>query len=138
MKNYCDTVTALLTKLIPRYAKTWELDYTSFRPQEEEGRKLSLHSRNDLIHVDAFPGRPTNGNRILRFFTNINPTKERVWQTSDSFDVLAYEFAMDAGLLKIARWARSPLRKGALGAARIVGLKAGKRSPYDQFYAEIS
>src|SRR5205085_12303347 len=66
-------------------------------------------------------------------FTNINPTQVRVWQTSDSFDVLAYEFAMEAGLLKIARWARSPLRKGALGLTRTLGFRTGKRAPYDQF-----
>ncbi|HZS46926.1 MAG TPA: Kdo hydroxylase family protein [Blastocatellia bacterium] len=133
MKNYCETVTQLLKTIMPRYAAHWQLDYTSFRPQEEEGRNLSLHSRNDLLHVDAFPGRPTNGNRILRFFTNINPTKSRVWQTSDSFDVLAYEFAMEAGLMKIARWSKSSLRKNVLSLSRTVGITAGKRSPYDQF-----
>jgi len=133
MRQYCNTVVAFLTKIMPRYAASWQLDYTSFRPQEEEGRSLSLHSRNDLLHVDAFPGRPTNGNRILRFFTNINPTQARVWQTSDSFDVLAYEFAMEAGLMKVARWAKSPLRNNLLKISRSVGVPAGKRSPYDQF-----
>jgi len=133
MSKYCKTVTALLTTVLPKYAEKWDLDYTSFRPQEEEGRKLSLHSRNDLLHVDAFPGRPTNGNRILRFFTNINPTQVRVWQTSDSFDVLAYEFAMEAGLMKIAKWIKSPMRKAAMSVAKTVGLPTGKRAPYDQF-----
>jgi hypothetical protein len=122
---------------MPQYAMKWDLDYTSFRPQEEEGRKLSLHSRNDLLHVDAFPGRPTNGNRILRFFTNISPDQSRVWQTSDSFDALAYQFAMEAGLMKMARWVKSPVRKVALGLARTVGLPSGKRSPYDQFMLEF-
>ena len=133
MSKYCKSVTGLLTTIMPRYAAKWDLDYTSFRPLEEKGRKLSLHSRNDLIHVDAFPGRPTNGNRILRFFTNINPHQVRVWQTSDSFDVLAYELAMEAGLMKIARWVKSPMRKAVLGVAKTVGLPSGKRAPYDQF-----
>jgi len=133
MKEYCETVIRLLKTILPRYAAVWQLDYTSFRPQEEEGRNLSLHSRNDLLHVDAFPGRPTNGNRIMRFFTNINPTQPRVWQTSDSFDVLAYEFAMEAGLMKIARWSKSSLRKNVMMLSKTVGITAGKRSPYDQF-----
>src|SRR5215475_1990700 len=38
MRQYCNTVTAFLTKVMPQYAANWQLDYTSFRPQEEEGR----------------------------------------------------------------------------------------------------
>ena len=46
-------------------------------------------SRNDLIHVDNFPSRPSNGDRLLRVFANINPERPRVWVTSDAFEALA-------------------------------------------------
>ena len=44
----------------------------SYRPVEEATRKLRLKARNDLLHVDAFPTRPTNGWRILRCFVLID------------------------------------------------------------------
>ncbi|HWB13498.1 MAG TPA: Kdo hydroxylase family protein [Pirellulales bacterium] len=78
-------------RLLPAYASGWRLDYASFRPLEEKGRALRLHARNDLIHVDSFPKRPTHGDRILRIFMNINPHAERHWITGDPLDVLARE-----------------------------------------------
>ena len=33
---------------------------------KKQGRPARLRARNDLPHVDAFPTRPTNGDRILR------------------------------------------------------------------------
>jgi len=62
-----------------------KLDFASFRPLEEQGRDLSLHKRNDLLHVDAFPSRPTHGGRILRVFANINPSVGRVWNVGEPF-----------------------------------------------------
>jgi hypothetical protein len=63
----------VLWKLLPRYMEKARIDFASFRPQEEEGRDLPTKKRNDLLHVDAFPTRPTRGDMILRFFTNIHP-----------------------------------------------------------------
>jgi len=71
----------LLADLVPFYASQWKLDFASFRPLEERGRQLSRRARNDLLHVDSFPTRPTNGGRILRVFTNVNPTISRHWVT---------------------------------------------------------
>jgi len=108
----------------------------SFRPVEEEGRRLSLRARNDLLHVDAFPTRPTNGNRILRVFTNINPINPRVWVTTQTFDALAPQFAMSAGLPDIAAHARSPFRqprRWLIRLARAVGIPIIDRSSYDEF-----
>ena len=45
----------------PEYARSWRVDYASFRPVEEQGRELPLRHRNDLLHLDAFPTRPTHG-----------------------------------------------------------------------------
>ena len=85
MRHFSEEVVKLLTRVLAPYAKHWALDYASYRPEEENGRDLSLHKRNDLLHVDAFPTRPTRGGRILRCFTNINPTRSRNWLTTDRF-----------------------------------------------------
>jgi len=90
--------TAWMAQALPRYAASWELDRVSFRPEEEATRRLRLKARNDLLHVDAFPSRPTQGRRILRLFVNINPTEPRVWATSDPFGKLLARFGREAGL----------------------------------------
>lgn len=131
LHNYSQHVLQVVRRLLPRYAEKTRLDFTSYRPFEEQGRKLPLHSRNDLLHVDSFPTRPTNGDRILRFFTNLNPQRSRVWITSDPFPALASAFAEEAGLLKAARHEPFHFRQllGGLGAiARLRGLT---RSRYD-------
>jgi hypothetical protein len=136
LRDYSRNAIGLLTELFPFYASRWTLDFASFRPVEERGRALSLRARNDLIHVDAFPTRPTNGSRILRVFTNVNPTASRWWITTDTFEVLAPRLAMEAGLGAIAAGARAPWRalaRGLAGAGRRLGLIREKRSPYDRF-----
>jgi len=135
LRAYSQRVTQFVSDLLPPYAGRWQLDLASFRPVEEERRQLSPRARNDLLHVDAFPTRPTNGNRLLRVFTNINPTKPRVWATTQTFDVLARQFAMAAGLSDIAAQTRSPFRRWRvlIRLARSAGIPFLDRSPYDQF-----
>src|ERR1700722_17677910 len=84
MRQYSKEVTRFLTGFLSPYQGRWRLDYASFRPQEEEGRDLPVRRRNDLLHTDAFPTRPTRGARILRFFNNINPTYPRDWAVGDT------------------------------------------------------
>src|SRR5438270_9827165 len=96
-------MTQLLSRVLAPYASHWSLDFASFRPLEEQGRDLPLHKRNDLLHVDAFPSRPTRGGRILRVFTNLNPHEPRVWETVGPFDWLANNYARAAGLEQIAQ-----------------------------------
>src|SRR5207248_11216472 len=110
-QEYSRNVIEFTRELLPQYATAWKLDYASFRPLEEEGRDLPLNKRNDLIHMDAFPSRPTQGDLILRIFTNIHPDKPRVWITSDSFRVVAERYALDAGLKQLVAQAASPLTR---------------------------
>src|SRR3990167_10797858 len=58
MRNYSARVKEFLSQLLSPYANEWKMDYASFRPYQEQGRKLRLRARNDLLHVDAFPTRP--------------------------------------------------------------------------------
>jgi 3-deoxy-D-manno-oct-2-ulosonic acid (Kdo) hydroxylase len=131
MREFSRQAGQLLARLLARYAKGWQLDFASFRPFEEAGRNLSLHSRNDLLHFDAFPTRPTHGDRILRFFVNLNPERPRVWLTTDGFEPLVERFAEEAGLLKIGRRAARPLRRRMATVARSLHLSQFSRSPYD-------
>ena len=121
-----------MAALFPAYAKHWRVDYASFRPVEEQGRDLPIRHRNDLMHVDAFPTRPTNGDRILRLFTNVHPTRDRVWGTADTFERIAEAHAVRAGLKDVSTWP-SAARRGFMGLARKAGLKVPDRSAYDEF-----
>ena len=133
MRQYSKDVVTFLTGFLSPYRGKWELDYASFRPQEEEGRDLPLRRRNDLLHTDAFPTRPTHGARILRFFNNIHPSRTRDWVVGDPFATVVKQFAP----AEIAPSPDTALSRAAKGLGRAVGLGAAvpaiKRSPYDDF-----
>lgn len=135
-RDYSHNVVQFTRELLPEYAKSWKLDYASFRPLEEKGRDLPLNKRNDLIHTDAFPSRPTYGDLILRVFTNIHPTQPRVWITSDPFGTVAERYARKAGLDSLARRASSPLGRVRHLLHRILNsmhIPVVPRSAYDRF-----
>jgi hypothetical protein len=136
MRRYSKEVTRFLGSFLAPYAPHWTLDFASYRPLEEKGRDLPAHKRNDLMHVDAFPSRPTHGGRILRVFTNINPTRPRVWETTEKFPLLVKTFADDAGLGRFARESGSAgekIKKAFAPVMRAVGVKGLDRSAYDRF-----
>jgi hypothetical protein len=134
MGKYSQDVAQFLRRFLSPYQGRWQLDYASFRPQEEEGRDLPLRRRNDLLHTDAFPTRPTRGARILRFFNNIHPSRTRDWVVSDPFPVLAPKYApreipLPVGGNSAGRALRSLANTAGLGRA----IPSLKRSPYDDF-----
>jgi hypothetical protein len=133
MREYSRAVTTFLTGFLSPYRANWKLDYASFRPQEEQGRDLSLRKRNDLLHTDAFPTRPTHGARILRFFNNIHPTRTRDWVVGDPFGTVVRQFAP----AEIAPRPETAVSRTAKSVGRAIGLGTAipslKRSPYDDF-----
>src|SRR5262249_13773369 len=134
LRSYSQRVTVFLSHLLTPYAKQWRLDFASFRPIEERGRNVRHRARNDLLHVDSFPTRPTNGDRILRVFTNLNPTQAREWLTAEPFDVLAKQFAGTRGAPSVRPLSSIDRVRRTIGAvAKSVGLPVVIRSPYDQF-----
>ena len=132
MRAYSGAVTGFVSRFLSPYAGKLQLDYASFRPLEEQGRDLPLHKRNDLLHVDAFPSRPTRGGRILRVFTNISPSQDRIWLTGERFTALAQHYALQAGLKGICRRS-SGLRARLVHLLRAARLPVTERSPYDEF-----
>src|ERR1700674_25152 len=132
MRNYSAQLIQFVGNFLSPYNGKWNLDFASFRPLEEENRDLPVHKRNDLLHVDAFPSRPTRGGRILRVFTNLNPKTPRVWQTTEGFPILAQKFAVDAGLRQIAE-DDSMLRRTVQDWGARLGFRGMGRTPYDMF-----
>jgi len=130
MRHFSHEVTSFVSSLLAPYAGKLKLDFASFRPMEEQGRDLPLHKRNDLLHVDAFPTRPTHGGRILRVFVNINPSVGRVWNVGEPFDASIPRLARAHTLSPPFR---SALARAAARIARGLGLPVADRSRYDEF-----
>jgi hypothetical protein len=135
LADFARGVTAWLAAALPRYAASWRPDLVSYRPVEEATRRLRLKARNDLLHVDAFPTRPTNGWRILRCFANLNPTEPRVWVTSDPFPRLLERYGAAAGLPGAPGldW----VRRVQDGVLRLFRPGRPRRSAYDAFMLRL-
>lgn len=130
MAAFSREVAEFIARFLPPYAGKMKLDYASFRSIQEAGRKLSLHKRNDLLHVDAFPTRPTKGARILRVFLNIHPSMSRIWKVGAPFHVF---FPRLAQLQKISPPPRPPVVAAISAFASHLGLPLAVRSRYDDF-----
>jgi hypothetical protein len=91
LKNHRAAVVEFLEKNISDLAPGWTVGTTSFRSVEESGRDLDARASSEIVHIDAGAYGATNGNRILRFFVNLNPDTDRVWGTKGSFQKLFQE-----------------------------------------------
>jgi hypothetical protein len=111
-------VEQFLRRALPDFAPGWSLGTTSFRPIEEQGRKLAPRSSNELVHIDAGAYGATNGARILRFFVNVHPERDRVWGTKGSFHDLMRK--------------HGELWDAARGGKRSVPLQ---KTPFDALYS---
>lgn len=98
LKRYAAQAHALVLAMFPGYARGLTPGATSFRPVEAQGRPQSTRHDDTLLHVDAFPSRPSAGQRIMRVFTNINPDgKPRVWRVGEPFEAVARRFLPGIG-----------------------------------------
>jgi hypothetical protein len=133
-------------RVVPDFIPGCTFGTTSFRPAEEKGRNLKPRSSNELVHIDAGAYGATNGARILRFFVNLHPERDRVWGTKGSFEQLMQR---NPALWQAARGGkpRVPVRKtpldrmfsGAVAAAsRVYPLfRVLDSSPYDRSMRRI-
>jgi len=137
-----DDITSFIQKTAPRLADNWTIGTCSFRPLEEKGRNLKPHASNELVHIDAGAYGATNGDRILRFFINVNPQADRVWATKGSFPDLYATHARRANL-DCSKAGHRYLSKGpldhirtslinALVKAGMPAVKVLDSSPYDR------
>src|SRR5690242_7736042 len=98
LRDHARRVRQFLATTMPAFTRGFRVGTSSYRPLEEEGRGLSPHASNELVHVDAGAYGATHGDRILRFFVNLNPERDRVWVTKGSFRQLFAAHAMSAGI----------------------------------------
>jgi len=141
LTTHSRNVTEFYTDAMPELFKGATIATSSFRPIQEKGRNLSAHASNELIHFDAKAYGAVNGNRILRFFVNLNPEEDRVWATRGNFPDLFKIYADEAGLLKrirktgLERTAMNDVRTALLNGISKLGMPKAKmldNSPYDQ------
>jgi hypothetical protein len=125
--RFAANATGLIAALFPRYAPYLKRARTSYRPQPAVGRKVSWRKDDARLHVDAFPSRPTGGERILRVFSNINPAEDRVWRVGEPFAAMAKTM-----LPRIA--GPLPGTAALLAAMRIT---RGRRSAYDHLMLNL-
>jgi hypothetical protein len=142
LKQHAARVEAFLQRTMPALTRDWTVGTSSFRPIQEKGRDLSPHASNELVHIDAGAYGPTYGDRVLRFFVNVNPVEDRVWATRGAFPELYARFGRAARITpdtrKHASLERGPLdqlRTGFLRTLAAAGLPQAMlidSSPYDR------
>ena len=110
IERYSQKAYGLIEHLFPDYAPYAKAANTSLRCFEAAGRKSSWRKDDRRLHPDAFPSKPTHGERILRVFTNVNPQgRPRTWKIGEPFVDMARKFlprvpaysATQAKLLKL-------------------------------------
>jgi 3-deoxy-D-manno-oct-2-ulosonic acid (Kdo) hydroxylase len=142
LREHFAAVASFMQQVIPDLFATSTVGKCSFRPIQERGRGLKPHASNELVHVDAGAYGATNGDRILRFFVNVNDREDRVWASKGSIGDVLERHGADAGLLDTAGRLRVRLRKGAADHAFSLAVRALAKlnplaraldsSPYDR------
>lgn len=124
MDRYATTADHFVRLLFPCYAPHLQVARTSFRPAEISGRVYSPRHDDRRLHVDAFPTRPTAGQRILRVFNNAAPDGAlRRWKVGEPFPDFAATF------LPRVRG----MFPGQSTVMSLLGLTKGRRTRYDQY-----
>jgi len=128
LRRYAESVSAFVQNLFPAYAGHLQRARTTFRPAEILDRNYSPRKDDRLLHVDAFPSRPTGGRRILRVFGNVNPAgRARVWEVGEAFEDFAATFLPRLHRTSAAKaWVLSVLR-----------ITKGRRTAYDQLMLQL-
>jgi 3-deoxy-D-manno-oct-2-ulosonic acid (Kdo) hydroxylase len=132
--QFSDAATAWINTRFPTYAAGLVRDRVTLRTEEEATRTLRLTARNDLLHIDNFPTRPTGGRRILRLYVNINPTDPQVWATSEPFKQLLTRFAVEHRVASrtIAEWT-APVQS----VVRVFTGTKARRTAYDAWMLKL-
>jgi hypothetical protein len=128
LKRYRKQSIGLINALFPNYKQALRVARTSFRPVRVEGRASSWRKDDSRLHIDAFPSRPNQGERILRVFHNANPDGEaRVWRVGQPFEDAAKHFLPEI---------TAPL-PGSAWVMQLVRITKSRRSRYDHIMLQL-
>jgi hypothetical protein len=128
MARFSGQAERLVRSLVPRYRDEVQRARASFRPAEIAGRATSWRKDDTRLHVDAFPASPTQGRRILRVFTNVNPEgRARSWRIGEDFESIAGRFG---GALRVP-W------PGSAAILRALHVTKTRRTPYDALMLQL-
>ena len=125
MERFGSQAASLVHELLPY--RNVERARTSFRPVQVKGRHYSKISDDRLLHIDAFPSRPMQGRRILRFFANVAPSSPRHWHVGQPFEDFARAFLPRVG----------PHLPGKSWLYDKLGVTRGRRSLYDELMLSL-
>jgi hypothetical protein len=115
-------------RLFPQYGGHLRRGNTSFRPVDVAGRRTSWRKDDTRLHIDAFPSNPMHGTRLLRVFSNINPSGlPRKWRVGEPFEAHAQRY-----LPSIAR----PL-PGSAWLLEMTGITKRRRTEYDHVMLQL-
>ena len=118
----------LVDDLLPEYKGQLRVAPTSFRPRQVETRAQSVRADDQRMHVDAFPSRPSYGERLLRVFTNLNPHGvPRVWRVGEDFETIARRYLPQA----------KPYRLWQAKVLNAVHATKSLRSEYDHLMLQL-
>ena len=140
LTDHRNRVSAFLRQVMPTLTRNMNVGTCSFRPMQEQGRDLKAHASNELIHLDAGAYGATNGDRLLRFFVNVNPVEDRVWCSKGAMPELLQRYGSQAGMTaaaigRLERGRGDHLRSSLLSGLSRMGLPMAKvldSSPYDR------
>jgi hypothetical protein len=128
LRRYGQATLSLVDALFPDYTAGRRQGRTSLRPVEIEGRQTSWRKDDTRLHVDSFPATPTQGRRILRVFTNLNPNGEgRHWRLGEPFDAVARRL-----LPRLA-----PPLPGLAALMEMLGITKTRRTAYDHYMLRL-
>ena len=124
MHRFSGQAKALVENLLPDYKPKLKMGRSSLRPVEAAGRASSWRKDDTRLHVDSFPSTPLNGKRILRVFTNVNPSgRPRSWRIGEPFEQVSARFAPAVP---------SPA-PGSRTLMQLFRVTRGRRSLYDHY-----
>jgi hypothetical protein len=125
MARYAAWASDLIGEFFPAYHAELEFGRTSLRRRSvQDEPPLSRRKDDRSLHLDAFTSQPVAGRRILRVFSNIDPTgAEREWAIADGgFEDFAQRF----------RHRARRLIPGEAALLESLSLTKCRRTDYDQ------
>lgn len=126
--RYAEQSEAFVLRLFPHYAGHLRRGNSSFRPAQVASRQTSWRKDDTRLHIDAFPSNPMQGTRLLRVFSNVNPSGQpRQWRVGEPFEAHARRYLPTIG--------RPP--PGSSWLLHATGITKRRRTEYDHVMLQL-